>query len=77
MGKQKGNHMRNKIAITLLRIKDLETLLGVSKSTIWRWRQQPDSCFPAPISLGPRLVFWKLGDIEVWIANHHLRGKAA
>jgi predicted DNA-binding transcriptional regulator AlpA len=68
--------MKNEIVRTLLRSKDLEILLGVSKSTIWRWRQQSDSCFPAPISLGPRLVFWKLEDIKVWIASNQLGDKA-
>jgi prophage regulatory protein len=69
--------MNNEITKRLLRIKDLEILLGVSKSTIWRWRQQPHIGFPEPICLGPRLVGWVISDIEAWLDKNKLRGNAA
>lgn len=61
----------------LLRTAELASMLGVSQTTLWRWRQQPQIGFPQPVCLGPRLVGWKLGDITDWINENQLRGNAA
>lgn len=49
----------------LYRVSDLIDSLGISETTIWRWRRS--GYFPKPIQLGPRLIAWKAEDIEEWI----------
>jgi len=69
--------MKNEIRKMLIRINELEILLGVSKTTIWRWRQQPHIGFPNPICIGSRLVGWKIDDIEAWIDENKQQEVAA
>lgn len=40
----------------------------VSRVTIWRWRKS-DPTFPAPITLSPGCVRWRLSDLEAWEAS--------
>ena len=51
--------------IEILRPKQLANMLGVSTTTLWRWRQQ--RALPEPIALGPRLVGWRREEIESWL----------
>jgi prophage regulatory protein len=48
-----------------LRINDLAKELGVSKTTIWRWRSAGK--FPKPISLSERIIVWPRATIDEWI----------
>lgn len=48
-----------------LRVKDIQTMLGVSKSTIYRWMDERS--FPAPIKFSAKAVRWKSDDIDQWI----------
>jgi len=48
-----------------LRVTDIQTMLGVSKSTIYRWMDERQ--FPSPIKFSAKAVRWKLDDIELWI----------
>ena len=48
-----------------LRINDLVDFLGVSRSTLWRWRK--DSIIPEPVRVGKRVVLWRKADIEEWV----------
>ena len=49
----------------ILRRKDVETMTGLSRSTIYKLMSQ--GTFPKAIRIGPRAVGWRLSDIEVWI----------
>jgi len=69
--------MKNEVRKMLIRISELEVLLGVSRSTIWRLRQQPHLGFPDPICIGSRLVGWKINDIEEWIDENKQQEVAA
>ena len=51
----------------LLRPGDLASRLGVSKSTLWRWRRA--HLLPQPLYLGPRIIGWRLEDIDSWLDN--------
>lgn len=39
-------------------------LLGISKSTLWRWIQQ--SRFPMPLKLGTISV-WRMSEVQAWM----------
>lgn len=39
-------------------------LLGISKSTLWRWIQQ--NRFPMPIKLGTISV-WRMSEVQAWM----------
>ena len=45
----------------------LSRMLGVSRSTIYNWRNA--QLLPPPIRLGPNRVSWRRGDIEKWSAS--------
>ncbi|MBT5559412.1 MAG: AlpA family phage regulatory protein [Proteobacteria bacterium] len=49
----------------ILRRKDVETMIGLSRSTIYKLMSQ--GTFPKAIHLGPRAVGWRISDIEDWI----------
>ena len=53
----------------ILRRKDVETMIGLSRSTIYKLMSQ--GTFPKAIRLGPRAVGWRLSDIEVWIESRN------
>jgi len=41
-------------------------LLGISKSTLWRWIQQ--NRFPAPTKLiGSNISVWRMSEIQAWM----------
>lgn len=51
----------------LVRPSQLAHELGVSKTTLWRWRQL--GILPHPISLGPRIVGWRRSAIDDWLKS--------
>ena len=51
----------------IIRPEQLAQELGISRSTLWRWRHQ--GILPHPISLGPRLVGWERTVINQWIES--------
>lgn len=51
----------------ILRRKDVESMIGLSRSTIYKLISQ--GTFPKAIRLGPRAVGWRLSDIEIWIES--------
>lgn len=57
----------------VIRLKDVITLTGLSRSTIYE-KQDPkskrfDSFFPKKIKLGSRAVGWLRGDVLSWISK--------
>jgi len=49
----------------ILRRKDVEAMIGLSRSTIYKLISE--DMFPKPIKLGPRAVGWRLSDVEIWL----------
>ena len=44
-------------------------LTGVKKSTIYSWLKDPDSNFPKPIRLSPRMVRWSEAAVLQWVQD--------
>lgn len=51
----------------LYTFNDIQTLTGLSRSTIWRWIK--DKKFPAQVKLGGTKVAWRAEDINAWLDN--------
>ena len=49
----------------ILRAKDVVAVLGVSRTTLWRWVK--DGTFPQPIQLGPATAGWRESVVWDWI----------
>ena len=50
---------------TLLRIKSVQDLTGLRKSSLYA--NMKDGSFPSPVRIGKRAVAWKSSDVEHWI----------
>ena len=64
--------MNNQIALNpssafILRLPQVKTLVGLSKSTLYA--RIAEGSFPAPISLGGRSVGWIEGEVHCWLAG--------
>ena len=53
------------MSLKILRRKDVEEIVGLSRSTIYKLMST--GAFPRSIRLGQRAVGWRLSDIEAWI----------
>ena len=51
----------------MLRRKEVETICGLTRSTIYRWMSE--NRFPQNFQLGPRAVAWSAAEIETWLAT--------
>ena len=52
----------------IIRTKELQLMLQVGRSTLWRWeKKQPG--FPKRRKLGPRAVGYLKSEVESWIAS--------
>ncbi len=50
----------------LIRLSELESLIGVKKSTVYHWlKVDPD--FPRPIRLSARMVAWSENSVLSWV----------
>lgn len=58
-----GEHLGER----LLPLKDVELKTGIKRSTIYR--RISAGTFPAPLSLGPGTVRWRLSDVDAWIES--------
>lgn len=57
----------SKQVLYLLRLQQVKSITGLSKSTIYT--RISEGTFPKQIPLGPRLVVWVESDIQKWIAD--------
>lgn len=51
----------------IYRPAELIRLLGIPRTTLYRWVRQGD--FPKPVKLGDRATGWHAADIEEWLAS--------
>ena len=49
----------------ILRTNDLAELLGISRTTLWRWERR--GLLPAKRQLGPNCIGWLESEIESWL----------
>ena len=60
--------LSNELApMRIMRIAEVTELLGVSRATIYGWRNTRD--FPAPVKLGVRAGGWHRKTVEDWLAT--------
>jgi prophage regulatory protein len=67
MNQQRRPKSMNIMQQKLLRLPQVKSITGLSKSTIYA--RISDGTFPKQIPLGPRLVVWVEADIQKWIAE--------
>jgi prophage regulatory protein len=60
-------NLRNTFQTRFLRLPEVRTITGLSKSTIYV--RISEGTFPKQVSLGPRLVVWVDSDIQNWISE--------
>ncbi len=53
--------------LRIVRVAQAAQLLGVSRSTLWRWVR--DGLMPRPIRLGPVARGWNQTDLERWLSE--------
>ncbi|MFG6372357.1 MAG: AlpA family phage regulatory protein, partial [Turicimonas muris] len=49
-----------------IRAKELANLLGVNKSTIWRWVKEK-SDFPKPKKISKGVTVWNYWEVDIWV----------
>jgi predicted DNA-binding transcriptional regulator AlpA len=57
--------------VKLLTAKELAAALGVHERTCWRLAAMAEAGhgdFPRPLRIGPRVVRWRLADVEAYLA---------
>jgi len=59
--------IREKQASDLIRIKEVMSMTGLSKSSIYTYKNKGE--FPIPIQLSSRSVAWVRVDVEQWILD--------
>lgn len=58
-------------ATTLIRMREVESIVGMARSTIYKLMQRPDCCFPQPVKLSNSNargapVGWVLSEVQAW-----------
>jgi prophage regulatory protein len=48
-----------------LKVNEVATMLGVSRSTVWRWRKV--GFLPAAYKISERMIRWREEDIKEWM----------
>ena len=51
----------------IMRPKEVCRAIGVSRSTLERWRR--NGVFPPPQQLGPQVVGWRTAAVEKWLSE--------
>lgn len=59
----------------LLRLPEVERLIGLRKTWIYRSIQRGE--FPAPIKLGQRAAAWPESEVHAWIAERIRAGRGS
>lgn len=48
-----------------LKVNEVATMLGVSRSTVWRWRKV--GFLPPAYKISERMIRWREEDIKEWM----------
>ena len=49
----------------ILRPRDVCRVIGLSRTTLWRWQRAGD--FPRPVRLGRNSIGWRASTVQEWI----------
>ena len=52
-------------ALAILRPREVQELLGISKATLWRWARA--GLLPPKRVIGPNCVGWLQSELEAWM----------
>ena len=58
---------RSALENRVVRVSELTALLGISRSTLWRWER--NGSLPAKVRYGPNTVGWPASLIEEWLES--------
>jgi len=64
--------MNVKETTRLLTVTELAAALGVHERTCWRLAAMAEAGqgdFPRPLRIRPRIIRWRLSDVEAYLAN--------
>lgn len=70
-------------ATTLIRMPEVQAIVGLARPTIYKLLRRPESGFPLPVKLSDSNargapVAWVLGEVQEWVrARIAARGKVA
>ncbi|MHA6558427.1 helix-turn-helix transcriptional regulator [Pseudomonas alliivorans] len=58
-------------ASTLIRMREVESIVGMKRSTIYKLMQRPETCFPQAVKLSNSSargapVAWVLAEVQAW-----------
>ena len=53
--------------LQLLRPAQVASLIGVNRTTLWRWTKK--GSFPAPVQLGRNAVGFRQAEVAAWIES--------
>lgn len=53
------------VAIRIIRFEELQNLIGLSRSTVWRMEE--DGTFPKRVTLSAGAVGWHLHEVLEWL----------
>lgn len=67
---QNGNHQPER----LLRLPEVESRVGLRKSSIYEMLGRNPPAFPRPLKLSRRAVCWPASAIDAWIADRIKNG---
>jgi prophage regulatory protein len=56
-----------KMADRMMRRPEVESVTGLSCSTIYEWMSKGK--FPLPVALGSKAVAWRKSDVDAWIES--------
>lgn len=54
-----------------LRLSDLAEMLNVSRTTLWKIRQNSDLNFPKGKQISKQVYIWSRKEIEKWLENNN------
>lgn len=78
-----ATHCRLDPSTTLIRMNEVEAMVGLARPTIYKLMRQPESGFPLPVKLNESTargapVAWVLGEVQDWVrARIAMRCKVA
>ena len=55
------------VTTRIMRPKEVCRVIGVSRSTLERWRRS--GVFPTPQKLGPQVVGWREATVDEWLLD--------
>jgi len=53
--------------LAILRLTEVKRLTGLGRSSIYQMMKE--GIFPRAVSLGPRAIGWRAGEIKIWLES--------